>query len=81
VDEWVPYLTKIMEEGICESTALSDNTGHIIGILKFEDLDAFGKLWNDDKFHSLMMKYVQLVDNVKIRFCRPAKVIAPEEVA
>jgi hypothetical protein len=75
-----PYSRKLNKEGICKTTGLSDNTGHMMSIWEFEDLDAFGKVWNDDNYHSMMIKLNQLVDNMKIRICRSGRPIAPQEI-
>jgi hypothetical protein len=76
-EEWVPYIEKNLSD-ICKITSLSDNTGHIIGIYEFEDLETFGKMWNDKEWMLLMIKASKLVDNNSYRLCRPAIVREPE---
>jgi len=70
-EEWVPYYDKKLKN-ICKITSLSDNTGHIIGIYEFEDLEALGKMWNDPEWQMMMIKLSKLVDNNKFRLCRTA---------
>jgi hypothetical protein len=79
LEEWMPYINKMQEKGILKMTGLADTTGWVMGILEFEDLDAFGKVWNDDKFRTLCSDVGQLVDNSNIRLCRPARLRPREE--
>jgi hypothetical protein len=76
-----PYTAKIVKDGICKTTGLSDNTGLMMSIWSFEDVEAFGKVWNDPEYHSLMIKLNQLTDNMDIRICRPGRPIEREEIA
>ena len=74
-EEWLPYVNKLQEDGVCKRSAFADNTGHIIGIYEFDDLEAFSKVWNDDKWQQLMIRYGQMVDNARTRLCRPSMII------
>jgi hypothetical protein len=73
LEEYMPYVEKMQKKGVFKITGLGDNTGYVLGIMEFEDLDAFGKVWNDDKFHFMVGKIAQLVNKSKIRLCRPSR--------
>jgi len=77
VEEWQPYFKELQEEDFFKTTGFTDGTGHMMGLWEFEDTDAFSKLWNDEKWHRLMIRRNEVVDNLKIRLCRPSIVIEP----
>jgi uncharacterized protein (DUF1330 family) len=76
-----PYVGKLIEKGICKTTGLADNSGRMMSIWSFENAEAFGKLWNDPEYHSIMIKLNQLTDNMTIRICRPSRPIVQEEIS
>lgn len=76
-EDWFPYIQKKQEEGVCKMTGLSDNTGHVMALFEFEDMEALAKIWDDEKYHRIMIKGNRLVDNLKIRLCRPSIRIPP----
>ena len=80
VEETWPYMQNMIKEGV-KITSLADNTGHMIGVYEFENLEALGKVWNDPKWNSMMIKVSQVIDNNRIRICRSGRPIEPEEVA
>jgi uncharacterized protein (DUF1330 family) len=75
-----PYVGKLIEDGILKTTGLADNSGRIMSIWAFEDVESFGKLWNDPEYHSIMIKLNQLTDNMNIRICRPSRQIESKEI-
>ena len=79
-EEVWPWMQNMMKEGV-KITSLADNTGHMTGFFEFENFEALGKMWNDPKWNSMMIKYSQLVDNYRLRLCRSGRPIEPEEVA
>ena len=62
----------ICDNRIDKTTGLSDNTGHMIAIWEFKDMTSFSALWEDETYHRAMMSFNPVVDNLKIRLCRPS---------
>jgi hypothetical protein len=50
----------------------ADGTGHIISLWEFESMEDFAKLWNDIEFQRGHVRFYRVVDNFRIRICRPA---------
>ena len=76
-----PYWKKLIEEkGIkVESTNWSDNTGHKVGLDKFETMEDFAKAWDDERWQQMMARFANFVDNARIRLLRPGLTI-PEDL-
>ena len=76
-----PYWDKLVKEkGIkVESTGWSDNTGHIISWSKFETMEDFAKLWEDEGWQQRVAAFTHLLDNKRIRLLRPSLTV-PEEL-
>ena len=76
-----PYWDKLVKEkGIkVESTAWSDNTGHMINWNEFETVEDFAKLWEDEGWQQRLAAFQHLLDNMRIRLLRPSLTI-PEEL-
>lgn len=69
--------------GVIKSTrGWADGSGHIINMTEFESMEDFAKLWNDIEFQRMHVNLYRVVDNFKIRICRPASLdpITLEEV-
>jgi hypothetical protein len=79
VEEWQPYVTELQEKGFGKGIGWTDGTGTMYGLWEFEDMDAFAKLWNDEKFHRLTITRNELVDKLKIKLCRPSIVVPPKK--
>jgi len=75
-EQVVPLLEKLDMEKIYEGVAFSDNTGHIVWLAWFEDMDAFSKQWNNPEYHRTMSDLAKVVDNLSYRLGRP--VILPK---
>ncbi len=69
--DMMDWSVKKQEEGIFKSVGITDNTGHIISLYEFEDMNALSKIWMNPEYRAMMMKLNQAVDNCKIRLCRP----------
>jgi len=78
VDEWMPYANEIQEKGIAKGKGWTDGTGTMYGLWEFEDMDAFAKLWKDERFHKYTVRRNELVDKLTIKVCRPGMVIPPK---
>jgi hypothetical protein len=50
----------------------TDGTGHIISLWVFESMEDFAKLWNDIEFQRMHVRGYRVVDNFRIRICRPS---------
>jgi hypothetical protein len=50
----------------------ADGTGHIISLWEFESMEDFTKLWNDMEFQRGLVRGYRVVDNLRIRICRPS---------
>ena len=76
-----PYWKKLVEEkGIKEeSSNWSDNTGRHVSWVRFETMEDFAKMWNDERWQQMMARWVYFVDNVRIRLLRPGVTI-PEDL-
>ena len=78
---WTPYSQKLMKEKDVkvESSVWSDNTGHMVQWIKFETMEDFAKMWNDERQQQMIARWAYLVDNVRIRLLRPLLTI-PEDL-
>lgn len=76
-----PYWEKLVEEkGIkSEGGNWSDNTGHIIGWYKFETMEDFSKMWDDERWQQMMARWTHFVDNASTRLLRPGLTV-PEDL-
>lgn len=76
-----PYSRKLIKEKNIkvESSDWSDNTGHVVGWLKFETMEDFAKMWNDERQQQMIARWAYLVDNVRTRLLRPLLTI-PEDL-
>ncbi len=71
----LPYLERIKKEGILKDYHFwSDNTGHVVFIMFFEDENKFAKLWGDREFQGLASTANRSYDNALVRVMRPANV-------
>ena len=52
-------------------TIFGDNTGHMVRLLEFENIEDFGKLWNEPEFQKVWGRFALIVDNLSYRLCRP----------
>ena len=52
-------------------TIFGDNTGHMVRLLEFENIEDFSKLWNEPEFHKVWAEFAQIVDNLSYRLGRP----------
>ena len=78
---WRPYWQKLVKEKDIkvESSDWSDNTGHMVVWHKFETMEDFAKMWNDERQQQLWARWTYLVDNARIRLLRPSLRI-PEDL-
>ena len=67
----------ICSKRVDKTTGLTDNTGHIIAIWEFKDTASFSELWEDENYHSAMMSFSNVADNLNIRLCRPSIAVKP----
>ena len=76
-----PYWEKMKKEKDIkvESSDWSDNTGHMISWSKFETMEDFAKMWNDERWQQMWARWAYLSDNVKNRLLRPSVTI-PEDL-
>ena len=79
VEEWQPYWTEVIEKGFFKHTGWTDGTGTMYGLTEFEDMEALGKLWNDEKFQRLTIRRNELVDKLEFKLCRPGLIIPPKK--
>ena len=69
----LPYMEKMKKEGIIKDYSFwSDNTGHVVFLMFFEDEDKFASFWGDEQYHKLASAAVDYYDNVKVRLMRPS---------
>ena len=69
----LPYFEKKKNEGLIKHYGLwSDNTGHVVFLVFFEDENKFAKVWGDEEFQKLASKSNRTFDNARIRVMRPA---------
>jgi hypothetical protein len=74
----VATVKKLVEEGVAKGGAWADNTGHIINLFEFENMEAFGKVWTDSEWHMRYLQINPLVDNMRVRVLRPS-IPVPED--
>jgi hypothetical protein len=74
-----PYYEKKRSEGVdWESLDLTDGTGRMVRLDKFDDIDDFDKIWNDEEWQKACARYSYFVDNIRVRILRPSILIKPE---
>ena len=66
------YAEKMKDVKFKRLGSWTDNTGHIISLYEFENMEELAKIWNDVEFHQNQVRFWRSVDNFKIRICRPA---------
>jgi hypothetical protein len=69
--EMIDWSEKKQDEGWFRSIGITDNSGHIISLFEFDDMEALSKTWTNSEYRSMMINLNRLVDNCKIRLCRP----------
>ena len=71
----MPYFEKKQKDGtIKEYSFWSDNTGHVVFLMFFENEGNFAKVWGDEDFQKIASEANRLFDNARIRLMRPARV-------
>jgi len=76
-----PYWKKLVEEKDIkvESSNWSDNTGHKVHWTRFETMEDFSKIRDDERWQQMMARWANFADNVRIRLLRPGLTI-PEDL-
>ena len=76
-----PYWDKMVEEkGIkFVGGSWSDNTGNIVHWSKFETIEDFSKMWDDERWQQLRARWAFFVDDLSIRLLRPGLTV-PEDL-
>ena len=69
------WFKKLVEEGIFKGRNWTDNTGHIIRWVEFENMEAFSKLWNNEEWQKMWLSFNPVVDNLSLRLLRPSVTI------
>ncbi len=77
IEEWQPYAEKYKD--IVKATGFTDGTGKMYGLWEFADMDALGKVWNDEEFQRLTIRRNELVDKLSVKLCRPGLIIPPKK--
>ncbi|MFW9956365.1 MAG: hypothetical protein ACFFD3_17615 [Candidatus Thorarchaeota archaeon] len=68
----LPYFEKVKKEGIIKHYSFwSDNTGHTVFLIFFEDENKFAKLWGDKEYHEVARVAAKYFDNTQVRLMRP----------
>ena len=72
-----PYIKKLVKEkGIkVESSNWRDDTGHRVNWYKFESMEDFTKMGNDERRQQITARWALLADNVRIRLLMPVSTI------
>ena len=71
----VPYFEKKKEEGIIKEYGFwTDNTGHVVFLILFENEGNFAKIWGDEEFQKIGSVVNRLFDNAGMRLMRPVTV-------
>ncbi len=69
----LPVIEKMNKEGTIKHYSFwSDNTGHVVFLVFFDDEHRFAKLWGDNEFQGLAGEANRYFDNVHIRIMRPS---------
>jgi hypothetical protein len=79
--EYLEIMDKMTKESALKFSNWADGTGHIINWLEFDSIESFAKLWSVDNWHKWMLELTPLVDNVRIRMLRPARMITEDLIA
>jgi hypothetical protein len=74
VKESMELIQKWTEEGIFSSppTSWADNSGDVIALYMFSNIDSLAKLWGKEEYHKMQTQFFACVDNPEIRIMRPA---------
>jgi hypothetical protein len=69
----IPYFEKLKkEETIKNYSFWSDNTGHVVLLVFFDDEHKFAKAWGDEEFQKLAGTTNRFFDNARVRIMRPS---------
>jgi len=72
-EKTIPYLEKMHKEGAIKQYSFwSDNTGHVVFLIFFDNEQNFAKVWGDEKFQKLASASNRSFDNARVRLMRPA---------
>ena len=67
------WISRITNSGIVKHRAWTDgNGGHVMCTAEFESMENYAKVWNDLEYHRRHARFYRIVDNFKMRVCRPA---------
>ena len=69
----LPFIEKMKKEGVIKHYSFwSDNTGHIVFLIFFDDENKFAKLWGNAEFQKMASSANNYFDNTQIRIMRPS---------
>lgn len=78
------WIDRINKMGLVKRhRAWTDGTGgHIMYTAEFDSMEDYAKVWNDLEYHRRHARFYRIVDNFKMRVCRPAALttLALEEI-
>jgi len=76
-----PYWEKLVKEKDIkvESSSWADNTGRTIYWTKFETMEDFSKMRDDERWQQMRARWAYFVDNARIRLLRPGLTV-PEDL-
>jgi hypothetical protein len=70
-ENMLPLNERMAKYETSHETVFGDNTGHIVRLIEFADIDAFGKYWSDLEFQRVFGGFAVYSDNLSYRFGRP----------
>ena len=76
-----PHWIKMVKEKDIkvDSSIWAENTGHMYMWMKFETMEDFAKMWNDERHQQIWAQWAKLRENVKNHLLRP-EITIPENV-
>ena len=66
------WFKKLFEEVKVKQSSWADNTGHIVNLIEFENMEVFAKLWDNEEWHKWWRRMTPVVDNMRFRVLRPS---------
>jgi len=69
---------KIEESVVKRTSSWSNGTGHVVGIIEFENMDGLSKLLSDQEYMEFTVKFFRNVDNGSIRILPQSPHVPPE---
>ena len=72
------FLDKLDKELGSHRSSWADGSGHLVSIVEYPSVEAYAKVLSNEEYHSRVVNFSRLVQNVQMRTYRPSSYIAIE---